>query len=289
MTQRAPDAGERRIFERFRRAVVGGRSSMRGYIGACETMAVIEKWRRNQIAAGVLPPELLPVVFTADQVEAARRRVAAWNFIESALAGLEIGRLGYQVGPNRKGDEDINIFEKGSPPLLGALWVLLVVGAAVLLGGTLAIIGLRNSNLSEARQLKRELSFLNQRMAAAPQAVRDAFVQLQKSTDFSEPKSAWDKLTEGIGKGAMTAILVVAGMMLLTRQGGPLGSSRRNPCGQRTPDDWDVDWSDDPEKAERQLQHVLDNLSDKDLERRWGNWFEGYGAAYGGGGGKVPF
>lgn len=288
MSHRPPNAEELKIFNRFRNAVVEGRASMRGYLGACETMAVVEQWRRNQIAAGLLSPGVLPIVFTKDQVEACKQRVAAWNYIESALSGLEIGRLGFQVGPNKKGEIDINIFSQ-TAPLLGGLLVLLSVGAVIVLGGIAAIVALKNSNLSGARKLKWDLAQLNQRMAAAPQVVRDAFKQLQKSTDFTEPKSAWDKLTEGIGKGAMTAVLAVAGVMLLTREGGPLGSPRPNPCGQATPDDWNVKWSDDPEKAERQLEHVLGDLSDSDLERRWGNWFEGYGESYGAGADEVPF
>ena len=285
--KREANRDELAIFERFRKAVIDGRPEMRGYIGACETMATIEEWRRNQIGAGLASPELLPIVFSAAQVAECEQRVAAWNRLEAALFGLEAGRLGFRVENNIEGRRDIVVLQQ-SETGLGVAPLIWLAGIVIITGGILAAMNMRHNNLEDARKLKRDLSFLNARMARSAPPVRDSFKALQASTNYTEPKSAWDKLTGGlasVGGGLMVAVLVIGGIMLLNRRGAVSGSPLPNPCGAGTPDDWDVVWSEDPEAAERQLEHVLQSLDDKGLERRWGKWFKGYGKAYGG----LPF
>lgn len=279
MIEREPTPHELAVFKKYEKAIFNGRTAMDGFLGAAACMGMIEKWRLNQVKTGMIPADFFPVMFSAARIEEAKKRAAAWNILENGLAGLISRKFGFQVRPNKAGQPDIDIFMR-SEPALGALpVVLLVIGASVVIGGILTALALRNSNLKDARDMKKELAFLNQRMAAAPPPVRDAFRQLQNSKDYKQQKTLWDSIKEGITGALTVGLLAIAGAYLLRSrdQKAANRSPVPNPCGGTAPEDWNVSWSKDPEKAQRQLEYVLDSLSDRSLADRWQDyWDVGY-------------
>jgi hypothetical protein len=54
-------------------------------------------------------------------------------------------------------------------------------------------------------------------MSQMDPVVARRFENLQKSTNFTQEKSIWDRLKEGLGGAAGVALLVVAGIMILGR------------------------------------------------------------------------
>lgn len=230
MIERDPTREEMAVFERYKRTVENGRAAMQGYLGACACMGMIEKWRENQIKTGMLSSDFLPPAFSVAKIEQAKDRAGHWNVLENGLNGLENKRFGFQVAPNKYGQMDINIYMRSEPAMLGGPVVLVVIGASVVIAGIVTALAIEKANQDNARDMKKELAFLNQRMAAAPPPVRDAFKQLQKSTDFREQKSLWDQIGKGLGNALGIGLLVLAGWEIFKKQtkinpaiAGPIG------------------------------------------------------------------
>lgn len=272
MIDRIPTRAELAIFARFERTIIRGRAAMAGYLGACDCLGQIEQWRRGQIEAGMISADLLPVMFSEARVTEAEQRAIHWNILENGLSGLQLKTMGFQVAPNAEGNPDIDIYMK--PAELNGPLVLLVIGASVVIGGIITALAVIKANQDNARQAKKDLAFLNQRMSAAPAPVRDAFITLQKTQAYQQPKTLWDKIS-GSFQGVGMIALVIAGAFLLSRRGEPTDRAPvNNPCGGTAPEEWNVNWTDDddPKTIDRQLDHVLSSMSPSQ-QRKWSDHF----------------
>lgn len=213
--KRDADKRELAVFRKFERSVIDGRDAIAAYLAACSCMAQLEQLRRAMVAEGTISGATLPVLFSDVQIAQAQTRAEKWNQIEIALDGLKSGRFGYQVVRDRDGNLDLNVYEP--PELAGLPFILMAVGAAVIIGAIITVVAMVNANKSDARKLRRDLANLNAKMSQMDPVVARRFENLQKSTNFTQEKSIWDRLKEGLGGAAGVALLVVAGIMILGR------------------------------------------------------------------------
>lgn len=264
--RRTLTAEERAIFERWRAAVVKGRSSIEAMISGAACCAYADEFRKEYAPH-------LEAPMTVDKANRIVAIVGRWNRLEEILAGCDLERYGIRIDRG-----DVMVYgaagdKEPGPGVdatgLGVVWFI-VVGLVLIIGAIVTTEALDYSARKEEIGLKKQLADLNAKMAKEPQDVRAAWDSFQKSPPFSQEKSIWDKLGEGVSNAlSMLAIgaLVLFGVKAWSAARSSRSSGRiENPCGRGLSPrrgGWSksgrVRWADDGAKRARQIRHIEDH------------------------------
>jgi hypothetical protein len=264
---------ERAKFEKWRAALLSGRTSIARLVSAGACCSYAEQFRTDNA------PHLAPVITTA-QAEHLTKIIGKWNRTEEIFAGCEMERFGIQID---KGD--IMVFaapgerEPGAavdPSDLGVIWFV-VIGVVLIVSAIVTTTAIDYAAQKDENKLKSQFADLSAKMAKEPPDVRAAYEAFLKSSPMAEEKSIWDKLAEGVtGALSMVAIGVLAFFLIKTfaqARGSSSSAPARisNPCGGATASiypakkgGWSksgkIRWSDDPARRRRQAQHIEDAI-----------------------------
>jgi hypothetical protein len=256
---------EREIFEKWRGAVVKGRSSVEAMIAGAACCAYADEFRKEYAPH-------LEAPMTVERANRVINIVGRWNRLEEILAGCERERFGIRID---RGDVMVYAATDDKEPGpgvdatgLGIIWFV-VAGVVLIVGAIITTEALDYSARKEEIGLKKQFADINAKMAKEPPDVRAAWETFQKSAPFAQEKSLWDKLTGGASNAlSMLAIgaLVLFGFKAFSAARSSSSGRIQNPCGRGLSPKrggWSksgrVRWADDGTKRARQIRHIEDH------------------------------
>lgn len=271
---RQPTAQEQRAFDDWHKAIVSGRRSIEAMIAGAAACAHAEAFRREWT------PQLAPVL-TRQEADRVTAIVRDWNQLERLKSAVDLQQLAIVLTPSGQdidvvqSDEGMEPFQELGNPLVALVVVVVVVAAVIAVGKALDY-----SAKTQARLHRTALTKLSADMAKQPEPIRKAFLDMMNSQAMKQETGILDGF---FGKAGSILPLVGVGLALYLlwpmlsearRDAKRASEPEPNPCGgdPRTPEQWRVSWSRDPRKAERQLGHITDEPTFKDLSG-WKGWF----------------
>lgn len=274
---RPPTAQEQRVFDRWTKAIENGRRSMEGMIAGASLCGYAEQFRREWT------PQLAPVL-TAWDAQRVQAILEDWNKIERLKSAVDLQQFSIVLSPSGT-DIDVTQHDPQLPPVegLGIAPLVAVLVIVVVVAAVIAVTeGLDFAAKQQAQLHRTAFAKLSADMAKQPEPIRKAWQQMLDSQPVKQEKG----LLEKIFGSDFSAALPLIGLGIALYLFWPMLSEARrdakrqaepepNPCGgdPRTPDQWRVNWSRDPRKAERQLEYITDDPRTFKNLKGWKGWF----------------
>lgn len=301
---------EMAAYDRFMAALREGTPKIQALRAAAALLAETETWRAQAVADGLFSGGFLPPLYTPARAAQDAETIRRWNRAAEAARLLAQQAIGFRLRPD--GDLDIVALPGANiPPLemqtLGVAPIVILAAASTLITAAIAYTtSVYLEGEQDARNLSRELTKIDQRMAAAPEPVRRAYAQLQSSERYTGAKSLVERITgslsAGADKAALLGLIALGGFALWKLaperpRRNPRRQRRRanaNPCDKARggygtpPDQWRVNWSTDPARLDAQIDGMLARLP-VFVTRKWKSYFDAMRAAAEAGGTLEPW